>query len=257
MGALHQLKVGCGDAAVITGANHTFLIDTNNIGDHAALLPSSKKLRGVFITHQHRDHFSGLQYLRDNGYSIDFLIHSPYQRRYNDASVQLDEWNEFGKLREYFVANGTETRDPFRQDTFDEAWWKDADVGLSFWMLGPHQDLAKSDTRELHDACLVIKATMGSRHCLFTGDASDALLRRVADTTTNICGDVLSASHHGSINGAEEVFIKACSAAYTVISTEEGVHENVPHRDAIARYNKHTSQRVFRTDHDGSVRTDF
>jgi phosphoribosyl 1,2-cyclic phosphodiesterase len=95
MGKLHCLDVGCADASVIRSANQTFLVDCHEIEGYAHLLPASKKLCGVFITHQHRDHYSGLGYLRENGYSVSYLIYSPYVRRYGDTSVTTDEWNEF------------------------------------------------------------------------------------------------------------------------------------------------------------------
>ena len=94
MGSLHCLNVGCSDATVIMTDSATFLVDCHNIGDYSNLLPANKNLRGVFITHQHHDHYSGLNYLWDNGYSIDCLIYSPYERRYADSSVSFEEWSE-------------------------------------------------------------------------------------------------------------------------------------------------------------------
>lgn len=255
MGVMHHLDVGCADASIITSASHTFLVDCEGVGRYAHLLPDGKRLRGVFITHQHRDHFSGLQYLRDKGFQIDFLIYSPYERRRGDNSVTLDEWDEFEAHRDHFVKRGTEVRAPYRQDIAGDPWWG-ADTGVSFWMLGPHKHIAEREKRELHDASLVVKAQLGARSCLFTGDASDALLAEVARTTTNYCGDILHASHHGSMNGAEETFLKGCAAKYTVISTAEGVHENVPHPDALKLYDKYTKEIVYRTDA-GSIEWKF
>jgi len=73
MGKVHHLDVGCGDATVINTSTATFLIDCHNIEQHSNLMPQNKNLRGVFITHQHRDHFSGLNFLKNNNYSIDCL----------------------------------------------------------------------------------------------------------------------------------------------------------------------------------------
>lgn len=119
------------------------------------------------------------------------------------------------------------------------------------------QIIASSDTRELHDACLVFRADLGQRLCTFTGDASDANLNWVAHNTTHICDDILHASHHGSINGADPDFIKACGAEYTVVSTESGVKENIPHATALKRYADGTKQKVYRTDVDGTLEWTF
>ena len=253
MGTLHHLQVGCGDASVIQ-SSATFLVDCQRIGEHKSLLPSSKTIRGVFITHQHDDHFSGLKFLRDNRYMIEHLIVSPYVRRHNDNSVTKEEWDEFARYRDYFKARGTKIHKPYRQAGFDKPWWTTA--GIKFWLLGPVKSVATSDTRELHDACLVFRADMGKRSCLFTGDASDANLQTVANLN-NICGDILHASHHGSIRGADLSFIKRANALYTVVSTESGVYENVPHPTALRRYRDHTRKKVYRTDLDGPRRWEF
>lgn len=206
MGKLICLSVGAGDASIIQTGNVTFLVDTHNIEDHSNFLPTNKNIRGVFITHQHTDHFSGLEYLYMNGYSIDWLIYSPYKRRNNDNSVTLEEWNSFSKWRDKFVAAGTKTMQPYRQSKWDTPFWETD--GIKFEIIGPEKVVATSDTRELHDASLVVKAILGKRVCLFTGDASDKNLNSIATDLKNYCNDILHASHHGSINGCRFRFYK-------------------------------------------------
>jgi ribonuclease BN (tRNA processing enzyme) len=156
MGKLHHLQVGFGDCSVITNeAGVSFLFDCHNIEDHKHLLPSSKNLRGVFVSHQHEDHYSGLGYLRKNGYTIDVLVYSPYERRYNDGTVKIEEWNEFNSHKGYFEKKGTKLHAPYRQSSFDEPWWNTD--GLKFWIIGPAKSVATSGTRELHDASLVVQ----------------------------------------------------------------------------------------------------
>jgi len=255
MGRIHFCKVGCGDCTVIQGASHTFLIDCYGIEKHASLLPASKSLRGVFITHQHTDHFAGMEYLKNNGYSIDCLIYSPYERRYNDNSVTYDEWKDFERLRDHFVNKGTKTWTPYRQDDVSKTFW-DID-GISFRILAPFKDLAQSDTREIHDACLVVHVTAGSQKFLVCGDASDSSLNKLAKNTTNYCNGVLRCSHHGSDNNADLDFVKGANANYTMVSTEAGVYPNVPGATAMQRYRSHTKQAVYRTDTDGGKYWDF
>jgi beta-lactamase superfamily II metal-dependent hydrolase len=255
MGKAYFCNVGCADCTVIQASSGTYLIDCFGIENHANLLPSSKRLRGVFITHQHRDHFGGLNYLKDNGYAIDFLIYSPYERRYSDNSVEYDEWQEFNGLCDYFVTRGTQKRTPYRQTDFKERFWAAGEV--DFEILAPFEDLAKSDTRELHDACLVVGVYAGKRRFLVCGDASDASLNKLAKNTTNYCNDLLRCSHHASIDGADLDFVKRANAEWTVISTACGMHDNVPHPTVLARYRENTKQKVFRTDTDGTVSAEF
>lgn len=250
MGKLHCLDVGCGDASVIISENSTFLVDCHNIENHAHLLPASKNIRAVFITHQHRDHYSGLDYLRKKKYSIQHLIYSPYDRRYGDNSVTSEEWDEFNSHRDYFRANGTALYTPYRQESFEKPYW--TIDGLKFWMLGPQKGIATSGTRELHDACLVFRADLAQRVCTFTGDASDCNLNWIAKNTNNICNDILHASHHGSINGADLDFLKKCNINQTLISTACGVYKSVPDDVALKRYIDNTKNGIYRTDQGGT-----
>jgi beta-lactamase superfamily II metal-dependent hydrolase len=255
MRELYCLNVGCADATVIISDNCTFLVDCHDIESYTHLLPASKQIRGVFITHQHRNHYSGLDYLRQKGFSINCLIYSPYQRRHGDASVSVEEWNEFNSHCEYFKSNGTGLYAPRRQSSYEKPFW-DID-GVKFWMLGPDESIASSDTAELHDASLVFRADLGERKCTFTGDASDVSLNYIAKNTTNICGDILHASHHGSLNGADLDFIRKCNIQFTVISTAGGIHESIPDATALRRYADNTAKEVYRTDKDGSIKCTF
>ena len=63
MGTLLCLNVGFGDATIIKSQGATFLIDCHGIDEHSSYLPADKIIHGVFITHQHYDHFSGLEFL--------------------------------------------------------------------------------------------------------------------------------------------------------------------------------------------------
>lgn len=256
MGKIDFLNVGCGDATMITSGISTFLVDCHNIQDYSSLLPKNKAIRGVFITHQHEDHYSGLRFLKEQKYSIEFLIYSPYDRRRADNSVSIEEWNEFNSLKQHFIDNGTKPYAPYRQNEFNGKSWWEID-GIKFEIIGPDKETAEAETREIHDASLVVKAILNQRYCLFAGDASDKLLDKIAATTTNYCNDILHASHHGSINGASLSFIQKANIKNTMISTASGVHDNVPHPTALRRYKENSSDGIFRTDTDGSCNCTF
>jgi beta-lactamase superfamily II metal-dependent hydrolase len=168
--------------------------------------------------------------------------------------VELDEWNEFLDHVAFFRSRGTKVFTPFRQSDFSKPWWTVA--GVDFWILGPKKETANSETREIHDACLVMRLVANARNALITGDASDTNLQDVSKVIKRK-GDILRASHHGSINGADLEFIKAASPIYTVISTKEGEFSNVPHPTALARYKAYTAQEVYRTDVSGNLYFEF
>ena len=256
MGTLFCLNVGCADTTVIkTDKNDYFMIDCYDYLVFKAYLPADKHIKALFITHQHYDHFKGMEDLIENRYTIDYLIYSPYDRRYGDNSVEYDEWQDFNTFSNHFAKKGTKVYKPYRQDELKEPWWQPS--GLKIWMYGPEKGIAKSDTRELHDACLVFGIETKTRTCLFTGDATDINLNYIAHHTKNMCNDILHASHHGSINGADLDFIKKCAAKYTVISTKPGVHDSIPHSTALRRYNDNTSVEVYRTDKNGTLKFNF
>lgn len=256
MGEMKCFDVGFGDTTLIDSGSGVVMIDCNEfIEDHSSVLPRSKVIDVLFITHQHYDHFLGMEFLKTEGFTIRNLVYSPYDRRRSDNSVAYDEWERFKSIAGYFQRAGTKAYAPYRQKTWDSAWW--SICGLKVWMIGPNEAIATSTTRELHDACLVFRIVMGNRKCLFTGDASDQSLSWIADHTNYHCEDILHASHHGSLNGADLDFIKSCNADFTVISTKPGVHQNVPHATALSRYENHTANTVYRTDRDGTLTWSF
>lgn len=251
MGILYHLQVGCANLTIIKAFSGTILIDCFNMERYKSLLSANKFIKAVFITHQHYDHFLGLKYLRDNNFTIEYIICSPYVRRSGDGSVQYEEWRDFEKLLAYFKRMGTAVIAPFRQESLNLPWWYIDN--LSFRILGPAKFIAESESRELHDASLVILVTLGVRKCCFTGDASDKSLNWIAENTINYCNDILHASNHGSLYGANLEFIKGANASYTIISTESGLYKEVPHPIALKRYYEYTKVKVHRTDLDGTV----
>ncbi len=254
MADIHFLDVGCADTTIIKSEGKIILVDCcSRVEDYYYLLPNSKIIDAVFITHQHQDHFKGLNYLKDNDYKLSVLIYSPYQRKREDSSVSAEEWKEFNQLVAYFEGQGAKVYKPYRQKTFDKPWWNFA--GLTFWMLGPVKEIADDSESVLHDASLVftVRNPNTKQKVCFTGDASDKSLKQIADTTKNYCDNLLHASHHGSLNGAELTFIRKAKIKKTIVSTKEGVKENVPSDKALKHYEDNSSHSVLRTDKRGTM----
>lgn len=243
------LNVGCADCTVLQVGGKVIMIDCHqgNIDDGEEdildFIPNDK-IDVLIITHQHFDHFDGIQTLIDNDIEVAEIWESCYERRYGDNSVEYDEWQDYQKLITKLNAKIYQpTRNTKSYDTVG---------GASFQFLNPPSNINDNETRELHDACLIFTMRKGPDTIVFTGDASDSALEDVDNYFELKKKHILHASHHGSINGANLDFIKSISPNYTIISTKSGVHSNIPHPTAIKRYESYTQKKVRRTDVNGT-----
>ena len=82
-------------------------------------------------------------------------------------------------------------------------------------------------------------------------------LNWIAKNTQHYCDDILHASHHGSLNGADPEFIKNCNADYTIVSTKSGVHDSIPDPTAMRLYELYSNYPVHRTDKKGTKDIEF
>ncbi len=206
-----------------------------------------KKIDVLIITHQHKDHFVGINHLLDNGIAVSEIWESPYDRQYGDTSVEYKDWQAYQNLVGKLVGKGTKRYSPYRSGSV-----YDTVGGWSFYILNPPKTLNQITTRELHDGCLVVMIESGGTRNIFCGDASDWALEQVRAEYTVSNTHVLHASHHGSIEGANLEFIKEVNPIYTIVSTKSGVHSNVPSDTALRRYRDYTKMQVYRTDTDGT-----
>lgn len=243
------LNVGCADCTIMHIGNKIVMVDCrqgNSYENEANILDyiPNKHIDVLICTHQHYDHFDGIQVLLDNNISVGEIWESNYERRYGDSSVEYEEWQNYQQL----VAKlNTKIYHPTRStEIFDRVG------GASFQFYNPIKNINDSETRELHDASLVFTLRKGKMSVTFTGDASDWALEQVTNYFTLQSKHVLHASHHGSINGAYLEFIKKINPNYTIISTKSGVYSNVPHPTALQRYKSYTNEAVRRTDVDGT-----
>jgi len=250
----HFLPVGCADCTIFEMDNHLVMIDCgyrrsgNGVSKPTDIFKYLKNTIGktyidlLIISHPHHDHFLGLEDFIGK-VTIAEYWGSPYERRYGDSSLSLDEWNEYNNLKGRLVPNVNNRYICYKDE-------KKTFSNCIFTVLGPRNDLNKRDTRECHDGCLVIWVSTPANNFIICGDASDSELDEIRDDWKISGCHVLRASHHGSINGANIEFIKAASPRDTIISTESGIFDNIPSATAFQRY-KSYSTKVFRTDVDG------
>lgn len=252
----HFLSVGCADCTIFEIDNDLVVIDcgyrliSNGVSKPTSIYNYLKNVVGkthldlLIISHPHHDHYLGMEELIGKVIVEEFWG-SPYKRRYDDNSLSSDELGEYNRLKRMLVPNNRFTCMKGNKKLFS---------GCRFFVLGPHENVNADETRECHDACLVIWVSTPANNFIICGDASDSELDLIrTDWNLSDC-TVLRASHHGSINGADLEFIKAVSPRDTIISTQSGIINKVPSDTALQRYRSH-SEKVFRTDIDGTCTT--
>lgn len=254
----HFLNVGCADCTIIEIGRQIIMVDCGyrrigkstikkiSIHDYLKYEIGKTFIDLLIISHPHHDHYLGIEELISK-IGVGEFWGSPYKRRYADPSLSYDEWNEYVNLKAKLV--------PDLNNRF--ICWSGARKKFSeceLVVLGPRRNINKNETREIHDACLVIWVSSPANKFVICGDASDSQLDQIR-IDWNISGcTVLRASHHGSINGANLEFIKAASPRDAVISTQSGIFKSIPDNAALEKYQKY-SQDVFRTDTNGTCIT--
>lgn len=254
----HFLNVGCADCTIFEIGNDLVVIDCGyrqfsngvskptNIYDYLRNVIRKTYIDLLIISHPHHDHYLGMEELISNVTVAEFWG-SPYERRYGDNSLEDEEWKEYCNLKERLVPEMS------RRFTCMKNTRKTLS-GCEFVVLGPRKNVNTNETRECHDACLVVWVHSPANNFIICGDASDSQLDQItSDWKLSDC-TVLRASHHGSDNGANLEFIKAASPRDTIISTKSGIFDNLPSETALQRY-KRSSKNVFRTDVDGTCTT--
>ena len=254
----HFLNVGCADCTIFEMGNDVVVIDCGyrrfsngaskptNIASYLKSTIGKTYIDLLIITHPHHDHYLGLEDLIGS-FTVAAFWGSPYDRRYGDNSLSLDDWNEYNDLKNRLVSDSNKRFNCSKdaRKTFS---------GCEFIVLGPRKTINNDDTRECHDGSLVIWVNTPENNFIICGDASDSELDQIkADWKLSGC-DVLRCSHHGSDNGSNLEFIKATSPRDTIISTDSGVFSNLPSNTALQRY-RNNSTNVFRTDVDGTCTT--
>lgn len=251
----HFINVGCADCTILEIGDDLVVIDCGyrrvgtgiskqmNIYHYLKHTIGKTYIDLLIISHPHHDHYLGMEELIGKVTVAEFWG-SPYQRRHGDNSLSVDEWNEYNDLKNRLVSDSN------RRFTCTKGVRKTLS-GSEFVVLGPRNDVNANETRECHDACLVIWVSTPANKFIICGDASDSELEQIRSDWNLTSCNVLRASHHGSENGANLDFIKAVSPRDTIISTQSGIFSNVPSNTALQRY-KNNSKNVFRTDVDGT-----
>ena len=197
-------NVGNGDSSLIYTEQAMGVVDFGvedyaySLSDKVSALTESP-LDFAIISHPHSDHAGGFEVVAKT-----VGIRCLYIREY--TSEQLEDYAYYEKILRVAEAYGIRVIHPRNNDVVQIG-----DITLNFYA----PDFYTTDENE---RSLVVKATIGSRSCLYVGDSGFSTEAVLMENDFDIKADILKVGHHGSKKGSSQRFLKAVNPLYAVIS---------------------------------------
>jgi competence protein ComEC len=245
---IHFLDVGHGETAVLQFENgRTYLIDHSEASgkmlplDYLVQTLSVKELEAIVITHPHRDHFRRVQRIIEAiPVQQVWLSGAAYVTvGYQALQHQLEMRSEIRLLSPRSGTSVTEGKDRIQ-------------------VLAPPANLLRGTNEDINNASIVLKVTITnpqqdtSTNVLLGADAEIAAWQQILfEHGQDLQSDLFKVSHHGSQFGTDRLALAAIRPKYSVISVGGNPHGH-PDPQTLELIEAHTSERVFRTDVDGT-----
>lgn len=248
MSSIHFLDVGRGDSTILEFDNgRTYLIDHFKASgkvspiDYLIDTLDVKELETVVITHPHQDHFLGIrQIIEAIPIRQVWLSRYPYTSpSYNIIERMLEVQRD---IRVQYPCSGT---------TIAEG--KDR-----VQILAPKANILRGTHKDINNASVVLKISITHpeqdtlTHAILGADAEVASWQQILfEHGQELQADLLKISHHGSQYGTDPLALEAIRPQFSVISVGNNPHGH-PNLQTLELIEAHTSERIFRTDVDGT-----
>lgn len=128
--------------------------------------------------------------------------------------------------------------------------WKVED--FTFQVLSP----IKGYVGEENHGSIVIKAKIGDKIWMFTGDLDESGEKSIISKYDNVRSDVLKVGHHGSDTSTSDVFVRAVAPKFAIISVGANNRYGHPKKEVLDRLQKEKII-ILRTDRDGAIFYEF
>jgi len=235
------LNVGQGDAIFIEAPNGSQVLIDGGPANGAVLRELAKVMPiydryidVVIATHPDADHIGGLNEVFKR-FQIGLLLESGLSK---DTGIFLAE-------------EKTITENKIKHINARRGMKLDLGGGAVLTILFPDRDLPS--TVDANDGSITALLSYKKETFLFTGDAPQKIEKYlVALDGKNLDIDVLKAGHHGSKTSTSDIFLRATTPVYTIISAGENNRYGHPHADTLARL-RTASTTVLRTDELGTI----
>lgn len=245
VGGVEFINVGHGDCAYLYADGKNILIDTGgsvygnyDVGKNVVAPYLTRKgvdkLDMVFLTHFHADHSKGITGLVDE-VDIDTVV-MPYPRTDEERELHNEILDKAKGKSIEFKYTSTGDRFEISENSYIE-------------VISPDKDYV-SDNENNHSLVLIFEYK--GIKTLFCSDIEDTSLISSKDINAHI----LKVPHHGSDTSFSQEFIQSVSPTVSVISVGENNVYNLPDKSVMMYLNKY-SNKVYRTDVNGTVRVDF
>lgn len=244
IGTVTMLDIGQGDAFIIElpYRKGVFMIDAGSTVSYPDFEPndyvyksiikqylnkqSIYKLDGLFLSHEHVDHYGSVLFLLEDKV-VDEIFVSPYFI-----------WeNELHKTVQKHQVKKTTL------NTNEKLVLK----GHPFYVLAPRDDFQSAN-----DNSLVLYTRFGTKSWLFTGDMEKQAELSFIKSIDHLHVDILKVGHHGSKTSTNEQFIEKIRPQYALIPVGKNNRYNHPADEVIDLLNERNIT-IFRTDEDGAV----
>lgn len=234
-------------AAILIDAGNSFLGAGPRVEAHLKMR-GIKHLNAVVITHPHVDHYGGLLHLLEV-VKIDEVLYG--------TRVHTPMYEE---LERAIKSKGI----PYRHLTARDRLPLPAPLEARVIAAGPEEVPAGVP---IHDTCgledenqgldlnmfsVVVRASLGHRAVLFTGDAPGPLEDQMVATHAGVGADILKVSHHGSRSSSTGAFLKAVHPSEALISCGKGNDYGHPTAECLVRI-KQQGAFLHRTDLEGTL----
>lgn len=223
--------VGNGDGIYIrVFPNIDILMDTGNgkdmldcLGKYMPIYDST--IEYVFITHPHKDHYGGYEYIAER-YEIRSFVAFDVKAASSSYQGTLKRSREkIGPIMEVFQGDTIK----FGNSRIDILW-----PTYEFAQTAQEQDL-----KDLNEISLVALLYTKNHTVLFTGDSPPKILAQIAEVSPQYI-DVLKVPHHGSRIGLTEEYLDHVRPGHAVISVGENNKYNHPSQEVIDMLHLHS-----------------